>query len=324
MTITIDPVDHGTSPGDKTGENAFLSFQKVNSNEQNIKVGIEELQGRFWAIQNSTLDPLVLGRRYMANAHAGIIFTCPTTFVASTTVESDIWVTNNDDANNITLTPGTGDSFFVKGVTLGVDATQALAPGEVAILSIRANNVSWDLTLIKATVGKQTLDIPRAAMISAATNGATPGQVETTALRPDIYTLDFIAASRQYAQFSWAFPKQYNGGTITFKVFWTSTAVDTDGVSWALQAVHVADNETIDVAYGTAVVVDDANQSAAEEQYVTVESAVVTIAGGTWAFGDRTYFQLYRDTDDANDTAVEAAKIIGAHVYWTNNTTVDD
>ena len=34
---------------------------------------------------------------------------------------------------------------------------------------------------------------------------------------------------------------------------------DTDGVSWGLQGVGMGDNETQDVAYGTAIVVDDAS-----------------------------------------------------------------
>ena len=73
---------------------------------------------------------------------------------------------------------------------------------------------------------------------------------------------------------------------------------------------------------GTAVVVDDANQGAAEELLITAESAAVTIAG-TPAEGDLTYFQIFRDVSDSNDTATEDAHLIGVQLFWTSNTTVD-
>ena len=60
------------------------------------------------------------------------------------------------------------------------------------------------------------------------------------------------------------------------------------------------DNETIDVVYGTAVVVDDAAQGAAEELYVTAESGAITIAG-TPADEDLCFFRVFRDVSDSND-----------------------
>ena len=101
-------------------------------------------------------------------------------------------------------------------------------------------------------------------------------------------------------------------------MFWCSTATDTDGVSWGLQGVAMNDNETMDVAYGTAIVVDDANQGAAEELLVTAESTAVTIAG-TPADNDLTYFRIFRDVSDANDTAAEDARLIGLKLFYTTD-----
>ena len=153
MTVTITPVDHGTIPGDATGDTAFVSFQTLNANEQNIKTAIESLQGRFWTIRNTTLDPLVMGARYIANAHAGIVFTLPAAFAVSATAESDIWIANADDAASITLTPASGDALFVAGVTLGVDATYALTFGKIAILSPRTTDSEWDVVLTSSSGG---------------------------------------------------------------------------------------------------------------------------------------------------------------------------
>ena len=232
--------------------------------------------------------------------------------------------------NGILQAPVT--SFTVSGSTLTFASN--LATGDVIDFVILLGNVldigtPSDGTVTNAKlasalqVGKQTIWVPANAMTPTASNGcAAVATVETTSGRPDLYVLDFDDGSDEHAQFTVAFPKSWNLGTITFQVFWTSTATDTDGVSWALQGVGMADNETQDVAYGTAVVVDDACQSAAEELYVTAESSAVTIAG-TPADDDLTYFRIFRDVSDANDTAAEDARLIGVKIFYTTDAAND-
>ena len=171
--------------------------------------------------------------------------------------------------------------------------------------------------------GKETIWVPAAAMNPTASNGCAPlATVETTAGRPDMVVLDFDASSDEHAQFSVAFPKSYNLGTVTFRAYWTSTATDTGGCTWGLQGVAMNDNETIDVAYGTAVVVDDAAQSAAEELYVTAESGAITIAG-TPADEDLCYFRVFRDVSDSNDDMAEDARLIGIKLFFTTDAAND-
>jgi hypothetical protein len=154
-------------------------------------------------------------------------------------------------------------------------------------------------------------------------NGCAPiTEVETTSGRPDMQVLDFDATSDEHAQFQIAFPKSWNEGTITFQVYWTTTASDTDGVAWGLQGVAVSDNDTIDVAYGTSVVVTDDALGAAEDQCVTAESGAVTIAG-TPAIGDICYFRIFRDVSDANDDMTEDARLIGVKIFFTTDATND-
>ncbi len=169
-----------------------------------------------------------------------------------------------------------------------------------------------------ATVGVQTIWIPAAAMRPTADNGcAAITDAGTQAGRPDMTVLDFDDGSDEHAQFQIAFPKSWNEGTITFQVYWCSTAADTDGVSWGLQGVSVPDNSTIDVAYGTAIVVDDVNQGAAEEMLVSPTSSAVTIAGA--AVDTVTFFRIFRDVSDANDTAAEDARLIGVKLFFTTD-----
>ena len=173
------------------------------------------------------------------------------------------------------------------------------------------------------TAGKETIFVPAAACQPTASNGCAALQnVETTAGRPDMQVLDFDASSDEHAQFQVAFPKSWNEGTVTFQVFWTTAATDTDGVAWGLQGVAVSDNDTIDVAYGSAVVVTDDALSAAEDLCVTAESSALTI-GGSPAEGDMCYFKIARDVSDANDDMAEDARLIGIKLFYTTNAAND-
>jgi len=164
--------------------------------------------------------------------------------------------------------------------------------------------------------GKHSIWVPAASMYPNTTSGcAALAQVELSN-GPELKCLDFDDGSDEFAQFTVAFPKSWNGGTVTFKVYWCSSATDTDGVSWALQACGMNDNETTNLAFGTAVVVDDANQGAANELLISAESSAVTIAG-TPADDDLTFFQISRDVSDTNDTATEDARLLGVKLYYT-------
>jgi hypothetical protein len=168
-------------------------------------------------------------------------------------------------------------------------------------------------------VGKQTIWIPANAMTPTASNGcAALATVETTAGRPDLQVLDFDDGSDEHAQFTVAFPKSWNAGTITYQVFWTSTATDTDGVAWALQGVSFADNDSIDTFYGTAIVVTDNAQGAIEELYLTAESSAVTIQGSP---GDNelVWFRIFRDVSDGNDDMAEDARLLGVKLFFTTD-----
>ena len=185
-------------------------------------------------------------------------------------------------------------------------------------------NSDGDGSSLTGIAGKQTIWIPAAAITPTASNGcATRTQVETTAGRPDMDVLDFDASADEHAQFSVAFPKSWNLGTVTFQAFWTSTATDTDGVAWGLQGVACSNDGTIDVAYGTAIVVTDDNISAAEDLLVTAESSAITIAG-TPADDDVCYFRVFRDVSDGNDDMTEDARLIGLKLFFTTDALNDD
>lgn len=174
-------------------------------------------------------------------------------------------------------------------------------------------------------VGKQTVWIPAAAMEPSTTNGCSAlTKVEIAVNQPNIVVLDFIGTGAQETcEFFFAFPKSWNLGTISYQVFWTTSAVDTDAVVWRLQGVSVADNGAIGVSHGGLVNVTDAAQGAANELLVSGESAALTI-GGSPADDELVFFRFLRNSGDAADTMTEDARLIGIKLFFTTDAVNDD
>ena len=167
-----------------------------------------------------------------------------------------------------------------------------------------------------ATIGLQTIWVPAAAMRPTEDAGCESiTSAETQAGRPDMISLDFKVAADSFAQFQIAFPKSWNEGTITYQVYWCSTAADTDAVNWTLQGVSVPDNSTIDVAYGGIVDIDENNQGAAEEMLVSAVSGALTIASA--AADTVTFFRIGRDVSEG--TAAEDARLLGVKLFFTTD-----
>ena len=114
-------------------------------------------------------------------------------------------------------------------------------------------------------------------------------------------------------------PSFWNEGTVTFQVYWTSETTDTDGVVWGLAGVALANDNSLNTAFGTEVVVADANIGTAKELHITAASGNVTIAGSP-AAGELCYFDIARVVANGSDTAAEDAKLIGVKIFYT----VDD
>ena len=203
--------------------------------------------------------------------------------------------------------------------TCDISGTFSLAGTNVTSTATELNKLDGVGTLKEA--GKETIWVPSNAMTPTTSNGAERATVETTSGRPDMQVLDFDKDSDEFAQFAVAFPKSWNLGTVTFQCFWSGLAATT-GVAISLEGVAMNDNETIDVAYGTAVVVTDDAQSAVEELLVTAESGAVTIAG-TPADNDLCYFRVGRDVSDGNDDMAGDMRLHGIKIFFTTDAAND-
>jgi hypothetical protein len=170
--------------------------------------------------------------------------------------------------------------------------------------------------------GKESIYVPATAMYPSTTNPCSDlTQVETTALRPDLKVLDFAAAADDFAQFSVAFPKSWNEGTVTFQPFWTVTGTDSGTVAWQLAGVAITSDESINTAFGTQVATTAlAFSGTSNDLMVSVESGAVTIAGSP-AAADMCFFQINRDT--SADSQTGDARLLGVKLLFTTDAAND-
>lgn len=167
-------------------------------------------------------------------------------------------------------------------------------------------------------VGKESIWIPAAAMYPSTTNPCSNlEQVETTALRPDLKCLDFAAAADDFAQFTIAFPKSWNEGTVTFQPFWTVTGTNTGTVAWGLAGIAASNDDSINTAFGTTVVTTAlAHSGTSNDLMVSAESGAVTIAGSP-AADDLCFFQVNRDVSADNQSG--DARLLGIKLFFTTD-----
>ena len=169
--------------------------------------------------------------------------------------------------------------------------------------------------------GKESIWVPAASMYPNTTNGAEgPNQVEL-GNGPELKTFDFDKSSDEFAQFAIAFPKSWNEGTITFQAFFTANSTDTGTVSWALAGVALADNDSLNTAFGTAVApTAKAHSGTANDLDVTAESGAVTIAGSP-SVDEYVFFEIFRDVS-ADDLDADA-KLLGVKLFFTTDAAND-
>jgi hypothetical protein len=238
-----------------------------------------------------------------------------------------------------TLTTLTVDNVIINATTIGhTDDTDLMTladgvltvAGEVSMttLDIGGTNVTstaaelnkLDGVGVLRQAGLETIYVPAAAMYPNSTNGCADLEQVELANGPELKCLDFDASSDENAQFTVCFPKSWNEGTVTFQAFWTVTGTNTGTVAWGLSGGSMADDASINTAFGTNVVATaKAFSGTSNDMTVSAVSGAVTIANA--AVDTQTYFQIMRDVS-ADDQSGDA-RLLGIKLFFTTDAAND-
>ena len=189
-----------------------------------------------------------------------------------------------------------------------------------------SGNVSLTLPTTSGTItstGKQTMWVPAAAMYPRSDNGCSAlTQVDLGTNRPDLKCLDFDPSSDEFAEFTVAFPKAWNAGTVSFQVYFVVSGSNTGTVKWELEGVSIGDNDKLTTqSYGSPIgPAAKAHSGSTNDLDITAESGAVTINNA--AEGELTYFRLSRDVSD--DTQTGDARLLGIKLFFTTDKANDE
>ena len=298
-----------------SGSGATVTFSATDKGYKLIYLdGVATNTGVFEATVGATGDVTLTGTQTLTNK----TLTAPK-------IGTSILDTNGNELLLLTATGSAVNEFTLANAGTGVAGPTLSATGETNVginINPKGTGVLKSGSAAIKIAGKETMWVPASAMYATTTAGAEAAQVETTALRPDMKVMDFADTADDHAQFSVAFPKSWNEGTITYQCFWTPSTTNTGDCIFGLQGVAVGDGDTIDAAFGTAVNITDAGIGTVEDQQVSSESTAVTIAGSP-AVDQQTYFQIFRDANAGADTYTGVARLLGIKIFFTTDAAND-
>jgi hypothetical protein len=311
----------GTTPtltiGDAGAEDTKIVF---DGNAQDFYVGLDDSADDLvigFGSAVGTTPAISIDENQLTTIHADMLIggATPTLTIGDAGAEDTRIVFDGNAQDFYVGLDDSADDLLI-GVGSAVGTTPAIAVDENAIANF-TNTPTVASAAVKFS-GKESIWVPAGAMYPSTTNPCgSLAQVETTALRPDLKVLDFATGADDFAQFSIAFPKSWNEGTVTFQPFWTVTGTNTGTVAWALAGIAVTNDATINTAFGTAAVTTAlAHSGTSNDLMVSVESGAITIAGSP-STDDVCFFQISRDVSADNQSG--AARLIGLKVFFTTD-----
>jgi len=249
-----------------------------------------------------------------SNAHIDII----PNGTGNVNLGADTVMVGDNNANATITTQGTGD-LILNTNSGSSSGSITIADGSNGNINIAPNGtgvVQSGGSAVKVA-GKETIWVPATAMYGNTTNGCSSLTQVELSNGPEIKVLDFDASSDENAQFSVAFPKSWDEGTVTFQAFFTVTGTNAGTVAWGLSGVAIADDDSCNTAFGTNVVATaKAHSGTSNDIDVSAESGDVTIAGSP-STDELVFFQVMRDVSADNQSG--DARLLGIKLFFTTD-----
>ncbi len=213
-----------------------------------------------------------------------------------------------------TSTPAQGDILYYNGTTW----TSLVAGTNGYYLKTQGTgaNPVWAEAATGTTSGYDTLWLPAGAAISSATSGALNTDREYPTHNVNIDLIEFSPIVDEYAEFSVVLPDNWDLGTLKAKFYWTydTTPVSGTSVEFGIEATAKSNDDPLDVAWGTEVVITD-TAIAVNDLHITSATSAITI-GGTISIGDFINIRISRNTTSVSDDLSCPVLLVGVLIQF--------
>ncbi len=180
--------------------------------------------------------------------------------------------------------------------------------------------VGGDGTDVVAAVPDRTIVLTAAGGEPTTTAGcAAVALVEAPTNDVDYRVLDFDTATDESAFWVFVMPDNYDGGTITFRPYWTA-ASGSGTVVFKLMGRAYADSDAIDAAYTDTGETSTDTLLTAGDIHIGPESSAITLNGGP-AGGELVQVKLTRDVSE--DTLGVDARLLALKLTYGTNSISD-
>ena len=306
---STDTLTNKTLTAPKIADAGFIA--DANGNEQVIFQTTTSAVNELEITNAATGNPPIIGASGETNVDVHIkpkgtgetrIGTGAAAATLTTSGTHDLVLDTNSGTNSGSIT-----------ITDGADGNINIAPNGNGVVQAGGSAVK--------VAGKETIWVPATAMYPNTTNGCADIAQTELSNGPELKTLNFDKDSDEFAQFAVAFPKSWNEGTVTFQAFFTADTTNTGTTKWTIAGVALADDGSLNTAFGTAVgPTAKAMSGTANDLAVTAESGAVTIAGSP-STDEYVFFEVSRDVSEDDLTA--DAKLLGIKLFFTTDAAND-
>jgi hypothetical protein len=163
--------------------------------------------------------------------------------------------------------------------------------------------------------------IPVGSMVPRVSNGAEilPKEFVTNDINLDYAAFD--PTTKEYLDFSISMPESWDRSTVKAKFYWTYNSAPGAGtkVEWELSGVAVSNDDALDVARTTTVVITDTIITV-DDLHVSSATPAFTI-DGTPALDDMINFSVGRNVTSGDDDMNIDAWLLGVSIQYNNTLT---
>jgi len=167
-------------------------------------------------------------------------------------------------------------------------------------------------------IGKHSHYVNVADMYPNITDPASEVTFESATNLINVQAMVFLAASNDFASYTWIPPPEWDAGTVTVKYYWSSpNGTAAQVVEFQIAALAYSLGDVLDIAFPATTSVTDV-LTAINSLDITAESSDITI-GNTPAKGDIVVFQIERDALAGSDTLTGAVRLTGMEIFYTTD-----